>query len=475
MPIISIEFATFFALFFAVYWGFKSVPTAQNALLLVANLALLSYVNTTFALSVSAFSFAVALVAKAMQSTKTAGWRKFWLIVGVSAAVGVLAFFKYYDFFRPSLYEMGFENVTDLVMPLGLSYYVFQSIAYLVELYRKKTPALKWYELWFYFSFFLTITMGPIIRASRFKSIDGVNAGMTEQLRSHRQIRSPALALTLVLLGVAKIWLLAAHLGSELVTPVFDNPLQYSVPMLLSGAYGYTLQLFFEFSGYCDLVMGLAFFLGFRLPWNFRAPLYARNIREFWERWHITLSTWIRDYIYIPLGGNRKGFWRTQLNVMIAFMLSGIWHGNSWNFLIWGTLHGLALVLFHLKIYFFGTAQPATTHWQKMRQLASIVLTFNFVVFAFIIFKIQSLDETIEFFNVLFNTQTPALFETWFLIVVIHIGVLCYPLWRQCMRHFVSLLASLPVPYWFVVVLLIFQVIIAFAPSGIPGFIYADF
>lgn len=472
---ISIEFACFFALFFPIYWCFQSAPKIQNTLLLAANLALLSYMNITFAFSVSVFSFTIALITVAMQSTEIRVWRKCWLIVGISTSLGMLIFFKYYDFFRPSLYKMGFQEVTDLVMPLGLSYYVFQSISYLIELYRNKTPALKWYELWLYFSFFLTITMGPIIRASRFKSIDGVNAGMTEQLRRHRHIRSPALAVTLVLLGIAKIWLLAAHLGAELVAPVFDNPMQYSLAMLLSGAYGYTLQLFFEFSGYSDLVMGLALFLGFRLPWNFRAPLYSRNIREFWERWHITLSTWIRDYIYIPLGGNRKGLWRTQCNLMVAFVLSGIWHGNNGTFLIWGTLHGLALVLFNLKNHFFGTVQTATTYWQKTRQLASILVTFNFIVFTFIIFKVQDVNEIIEFFNAVLNTQTPAQFEMWFLIFIIHISVLGYPLWKQCLRHFVALLMALPTPYWFIIVLLVFQIIVTFAPSGIPGFIYAEF
>ncbi|PID63562.1 MAG: alginate O-acetyltransferase [Gammaproteobacteria bacterium] len=475
MPFISIEFAAFFALFFAAYWCFDTAPKVQNALLLLASLALLSYINVTFALSVSAFAFGISGVAKGMTSAKTEKMRRRWLIAGLSAAVCLLAFFKYYDFFRNSLYEMGFEDVADIVMPLGLSYYIFQSIAYLVELYRRKTPALKWHELWLHFSFFPTITMGPIIRASRFNSVAGINLGMTEQLRRPRQIRSPALALALVLLGVVKVWLLAAHLGAELVSPVFDNPMQYSLPMLLAGAYGYTLQLFFEFSGYCDLVMGLALFLGFRLPWNFRAPLYASNIREFWGRWHITLSTWIRDYIYIPLGGSRKGFWRTQLNLMLAFMLSGIWHGNSWNFLLWGTLHGLALVLLHLKIRWFGEAPPVTTPWQKAKHLASIVLTFNFVVFAFVIFKTSDLYEAAQFFSAWFDTQAPAMLEAWLLILAIHVGVLSYPLWTESLRHFVGLLRALPTPYWLVVILLLLQVVIAFAPAGIPEFIYADF
>ncbi len=496
MPILSPEFAVFFLLFMLVYWSFQAVPKAQNWLLLVANIGLLFYVSYRSAvpdvqkynivISVVAFSLVMTFIGVRLQKEKKAGRRKYWLSLGIIFSLSVLGFFKYHSFFLPVLYSMGYDDIGTIFIPLGLSYYVFQSIAYLMGIFRGIAPALRWHELLLHFSFFLTITSGPIIRADRFKSIDGVNLGATEQIRRQRHLLQPALAVSLILLGTAKTWWFSGYIAESFVEPVFNNPMQYNVAAILAAVYGYTLELFFDFSGYSDLVIGLALLLGFRLPWNFRAPLYAVNIKDFWARWHITLSTWIRDYIYIPLGGSRKGFFRTQVNLFIAFTLSGIWHGDTINFLIWGALHGLALVFLHIKQYFFPPARPSQAQeedeqeearpwWQTAKKYLSIFITFNFVCFAFVVFKITTLAELQAFFTALFLTEAQSTYGDWLLILIVLAGIAAYPQWINLFQRFVAYLQELPLSMWVVIIILVLQIIIICAPAGIPGFIYADF
>lgn len=194
-----------------------------------------------------------------------------WLIGGIAFALALLLFFKYSDALRSLLYTAAGLELAEIIMPLGLSYYVFQSIAYLGAAYKRRIPVLRLHELCLHFSFFLTITAGPIARAARFKSIAGMQAGMAVQLLEPRRLRYPALAVSLILLGTLKCWVLAAHISAQFADPVFGNPQQYSAAALLGAVYAYTIALFFNFSGYSDLVIGMALLLGFRLPQNFAA------------------------------------------------------------------------------------------------------------------------------------------------------------------------------------------------------------
>ncbi len=473
MPILSPEFSLFFLLFFPCYWAFRAAPKIQNGLLLIANLSLLLYLNIGFAASVFFFSWLITVVSWHIQYSEERV-RRFWLWFGVICALILLAFFKYFDFFRPKIYALGYTKVADMIMPLGLSYYVFQSVAYLVAIYQRKVPLFKWHELLLHFSFFLTITAGPIIRASRFKTINGSQLGFAEQLHQPRKLLNPSLAVTLILLGAAKTWCFSGQISLHFVEPVFDNPMQYSPVAILLAVYGYTLQLFFDFSGYSDLVIGLGLLLGFQLPQNFDAPLFARNLNEFWSRWHMTLSTWIRDYIYIPLGGSRRGFGRTQLNLLIAMLLSGIWHGNSWNFFIWGALHGLALVSFNIKRKLIGA--PNEESWLYfLKQALAIFLTFNFVCFTFVIFKLTEFAEIKAVFHALISSEQRISSTEWDYIFLMYMGLACYPLLKALLHYFVRFLRCLPPPLWIILIVLFLQIIVTFSPAGIPGFIYADF
>lgn len=240
--------------------------------------------------------------------------------------------------------------------------------------------------------------------------------------------------------------------------------------------YGYTFQLFWDFSGYTDLVMGLAMFLGFQLPKNFSMPLIAHNIRNFWERWHITLSSWIRDYIYIPLGGNRLGFWRTQFNVLLAMILSGVWHGYGWHFLLWGLLHGLALVILNVADRVFG--RDVLFYKGKLGKALGILTTFSFVSVTFVVFRTGSLSEAnLVFYALLGGGQGFRLPETNVLLLLGLFALILstYRLWINGFYWAVRGLERLSVWLWFIPISLILLFLLIVSPSGIPGFIYANF
>lgn len=477
MPLLSIEFALFFIVFLPVYWCAASSPGVQNVLLLAASLGWICRISPVFAAVVLLYSSCIYLLSVLM-ATEKEGVRQFWLGCGVAAALTVLAFFKYYDFFRPMMMRyLGRSDLVDILMPLGLSYYTFQSLAYLV--YCGKNPLgakFSWQGLLLHLSFFPTVTAGPIIRASEFKSVDGMQPGALGQIQtaSRREMVRPALAVCLIVSGLAKKWWFAGALAEGWVAPVFANPEQFGGWHVLLGMYGYTFQLFWDFSGYSDLVIGMAMLLGFRLPQNFSAPLRASNIRAFWDRWHISLSAWIRDYVYIPLGGSRKGFFRTQLNLMLAMVLSGIWHGYGWNFLVWGALHGAALVLLNCGDRLFG--RNVLSGSRLFAPLAWL-FTFHFVCFSFVVFNTADLADAFVLFSSLFNHAAwsmPSRADV-LLGALLFSMIVLYPYLLRLFDACVRVLERVPMYLWFVLLLPVLLAVAVFAPSGIPGFIYANF
>lgn len=474
MPLLSVEFLLFFLLFFPLYWSLRTEPQWQNALLLSASLGWLYYLDPYFMLTVIGYSFSVAFFATAISRSENK-WRRLWFSLAILFSVACLALFKLADFFLPSLKQWLNDDTLDILMPLGVSYYVFQSIAYLVSLYRTNEIKLQWQNLLLHFSFFPTITSGPISRVENFKTIDGITLGMGQQLNplKPRTIIFPALAIGLVLMGIAKKWWLASFFANTWVDPIFSNPMQYDSLSVLMSIYSYTLQLFFDFSGYSDLVLGLGMLLGFRLPNNFRSPLIASNLRDYWERWHISLSTWIRDHIYIPLGGSRKGFVRTQLHLIVAMVFSGWWHGNTLNFVLWGFIHAIGLVLLNVgdKVWTRNALSRSTSWFVKG---LGIFFTFNFVAFAFVFFRMTSFDEALLLFQSLLSSQV-AINGVLFNLFTVIIVAFFLSVGRNLFRNAVVILHRMPLYLWIVPIVVAMVLVITLSPSGIPGFIYANF
>jgi alginate O-acetyltransferase complex protein AlgI len=268
------------------------------------------------------------------------GYRRAWLLASVVSNLGILAFFKYYNFLAGNvnflLEPLGVSvPFLRILLPAGISFYTFKSMSYTIDVYRRKIePCQSQLDYTTFVTFFPELIAGPIVRASVFLPQMTRPMGPTFE----RTVRGGSL----FLLGLTKKLLIADRL-STIADPIFAQPALYSAPTLWCAALAYSLQIYCDFSGYSDMAIGVAKMIGYDLPENFNMPYLSTSITEFWRRWHITLSSWLRDYLYIPLGGNQKGRVRTYINLMLTMLLGGLWHGASWNFVAWGLFHGVGL------------------------------------------------------------------------------------------------------------------------------------
>ncbi len=266
-------------------------------------------------------------------------FRKACVAVSLCTSLGILAYFKYANFFLWNISAMVGSNFQplDLILPVGISFYTFQSVSYIVDVYKGRVkPTATWLEYAFFLSFFPALVAGPIVRADYF----------LPQIRKNESASRSELynGLWLIILGVIKKAIIADYIA-QYNDLIFQSPGTYSGFETLMGIIGYTMQIYCDFSGYSDMAIGLALIMGFKLAPNFNFPYKSRNVTDFWRRWHISLSSWLRDYIYIPLGGNRKGTIRTYLNNFATMLIGGLWHGAAWKFVFWGAMHGVGLAI----------------------------------------------------------------------------------------------------------------------------------
>lgn len=321
------------------------------------------------------------VLARAMCRAVSLGRRRLLLWCSVVLNLGLLAYFKYTNFllelFTP-LWHGHFEPWA-IVLPVGISFFTFQSMSYTIDIYRGRIQPLSHVlDYAFYVSFFPQLVAGPIVRAADF----------LEQIRRPLVVSQAMIGrgLFLVACGLVKKAIVSDYISINFVERVFDAPQLYSGLENLLAVYGYALQIYCDFSGYSDMAIGIALLLGFHFPDNFRAPYTAASITDFWRRWHISLSSWLKDYLYISLGGSHHGRWRQSVNLMLTMLLGGLWHGASLHFVLWGGLHGLALVLDKLRLHFL----PWAKGWAY--RVLGWVLTFHFVCFCWLIFRHEQLS-----------------------------------------------------------------------------------
>lgn len=265
--------------------------------------------------------------------------RRLCLTASIATSLSVLCYFKYANFFMWNWNQMveGNFQPLDVILPVGISFYTFQSISYIVDVYKGRVaPTRRWIDYLFFLSFFPALVAGPIVRADYF----------LPQIERNRSATSAEVywGLWLILIGIVKKALIADYI-SQYNDLIFASPQGYSGFESLMGVVGYTMQIYCDFSGYSDMAIGIALILGFRLGKNFDFPYKSRNLTDFWRRWHISLSSWLRDYVYIPLGGNRRGTARTYINNFLTMLIGGLWHGAAWKFVFWGAMHGVGLAL----------------------------------------------------------------------------------------------------------------------------------
>ena len=303
-----------------------------------------------------------------------------WLSIGMS--LSILGFFKYANFFLWNWNQMveGNFQPLDIILPVGISFYTFQSISYIVDVYKGRvSPTETWIEYLFFLSYFPALVAGPIVRADYFLP--------QIQNRDHASRQEMAAGLWLIILGLVKKAVEADYIA-QYNDLIFASPTGYSGLESLMGVVGYVVQIYCDFSGYSDMAIGISAIMGFRLTRNFNFPYKSRNLTDFWRRWHISLSTWLRDYVYIPLGGNRRGTLRTYVNNFLTMLVGGLWHGAAWKFVIWGGMHGVGLIV-HKALRPWLVKIPDT--WPV--KAASWTLTMAYVSFLFIFFRAASFED----------------------------------------------------------------------------------
>lgn len=316
----------------------------------------------------------------------TAPWKRSSLLaVSLMVNLGMLGYFKYTNFFHEMLSQAAGLTYQpfDIFLPVGISFFTFQSLSYTIDVYRNKLkPVTHLLDYAFFVSFFPQLVAGPIVRAADFLPQLNRPTLVTKDMFGR--------GVFLICTGLVKKAIISNYISLNFVDRVFEAPTLYTGFENLMGIYGYALQIYCDFSGYSDMAIGIALLLGFHFNLNFNSPYQATNITEFWRRWHISLSTWLRDYLYISLGGNRKGKFRTYVNLLITMLLGGLWHGASWRFILWGGLHGLALAI-HKAV----DSLPFTIRSPLLRTMFSIggvLITFHFVCFCWIFFRASSLE-----------------------------------------------------------------------------------
>ncbi|MDF0731356.1 MBOAT family protein [Pseudomonas entomophila] len=467
MSFLSIEFGLCFTLFFILYWSLCWSVRLQNLLLLAASYGLVASFSLPALGILLGYSALVHVLGRLAARHPGRGFNTVLLLALV---LGCFYLFKYQAFFvegaQAALAAAGLTvslPIVEVLAPIGLSFYAFHSVSYLVSVNRRELAPVAALDVALYLAFFPSLVAGPVNRA----------AHLLPQIRptAMRQVLEPQRALGLIALAVVKLFLLGGWLASTWVDPVFDTPGSYTPEQVLLSVYGYSFLIYFNFSGYTNLVTGIALLLGFRLPENFDAPYAARNLKAFWGRWHISLSRFIRDYVYIPLGGNRRGAWRGNLNMLLAMLVSGLWHGASANFLIWGALHGVGLALYKL----FDALLPGFARAPGSDLLARL-LTFHYVAFAWIFFRSPTLGGAWEMLDAITGVSLAGLNSaTGALLLGCVLYVASYPQWLMLLRQGSAASQRLP---WalYPVPLAVFMALVIFASqSGVPGFIYASF
>jgi D-alanyl-lipoteichoic acid acyltransferase DltB (MBOAT superfamily) len=469
----TFAYAIFFGVVFVVAWLLVRYGRLRLWFLLLASYYFYAQWDPRFLLLIFASSSVDWLLGSAIASAPSAGRRKQWLALTVAMNLGVLGLFKYFDFgvaqMSALLQSFGFhppEIALRLTLPVGISFFTFESMSYVIDVYRRQIPPHKSYvEYLAFVAFFPHLVAGPIIRPRDLLPQLSAPARFDPQLASR--------ALLLIGLGLVKKVAIGDYLALNLVDRVFDAPLQYSALECYVALVAYAVQIYCDFSGYTDIAIGSAALLGIVFPPNFNSPYKAHNIIDFWRRWHISLSTWLRDYLYIPLGGNRHGRARTYFNLLITMLLGGLWHGANLTFVVWGALHGALLVVTRAFQELRGARQD--TPPSGVVRAVSVLLTFHAVCFCWLFFRSRSLDDALLMLGRLasFSTFHPNLDAR--VLGVLAIGLISHYCPERWYERLLGGFARMPAPLQAAVLLVLSLSVREMASLEAVPFVYFQF
>lgn len=469
MLFVELRFFLFFAIIFGVYWSLRN-NTARKGWLTLASYIFYAAWDWRFLSLVIFCSVANYILALQIEKSPDSSSRRSWALTSaIIINLSILFFFKYFNFFANSLVDLattfGSEvsrTTLNIILPVGISFFTFQAMSYVIDVYRREIPAEpRFLDVAFYKAFFPQLVAGPIVRAADFMP----------QMKDARHWRDvPATScILLFLVGFIKKAGISDNLA-PIVDEVFAAPGTFTTESVIAGVWLYAVQIYCDFSGYTDMAIATAGLLGYRFIKNFDAPYLASSITAFWRRWHMSLSSWLRDYLYIPLGGNRRGLLMQRRNLMLTMLLGGLWHGASYNFVIWGFLHGSALVI-------NGLLPRSSNSPKRMALITSflgVLFTFWWVSLTWIFFRASDIGTALEMartYITLQSTGTRSLdIPAWPIL-----GGLLLVHWLTYRFRILEAVQRLPLPVVAVGVGAVAALALGFVPTGYRPFIYFQF
>ena len=485
----TLDFLIFFIFILALLFIIKH-RKFQHIFLLIASYFFFYYSSNYLIILLIVSTLLDFYVGKAIWNTVDVTKKKIFLIVSLVGNLGLLGFFKYSDFAILQFNYLGEQfnlasNIPflNLALPIGISFYTFQTMSYTIDIYRGKLkPSQTLREFALFVTFFPQLVAGPIVRASEFLpqlreklQKSGTNQKIKQIIFENSNLK---LGITLIIIGFFKKMFFADNIA-PIANEIFSNPYGLESFTIIIGAIAFGLQIYGDFSGYTDIAIGAALILGFKLPINFNKPYFATSPSDFWRRWHISLSTWLRDYLYIPLGGNKKGSKLTYANLMIVMFLGGLWHGASWNYVIWGVLHGSYLAIHKILVNKFPRLVNNIFFETKSGKILSIFVTQYLIFLAWIAFRVKDVDAIMYSFTkyILLDFEFANTIE-FILVHKLAILIMClfiifnFISYRKNMKETIS---NLKLKYWILILVMPILLILLFYDATPNDFIYFQF
>jgi D-alanyl-lipoteichoic acid acyltransferase DltB (MBOAT superfamily) len=467
------DFAIFFAIVYVGQWLLNPYAGPWKAFMVLASYVFYAWWDWRFIFLLAASTIIAHFGAKILSRLEGTA-RRVGLWATLCGLLGLLAWFKYYGFVAVNLdnllHTVGLGRpmpLLNITLPVGISFFTFMAVSYVVDVYRRTLAPARGIDVTVYLSFFPHLVAGPIVRGTE----------LLPQIRRRRNPRDVQYveACWLILVGLGKKVVLSSYLSTYVVDPVFADPRQHSALEVLFAVYGYAVQIYADFSGYTDMAIGLALLMGFQFPQNFRRPYTAISLQDFWRRWHMTLSFWLRDYLYIPLGGNRGPEWRISVNILITMLLGGLWHGAAWTFVAWGLFHGVGQVIGRQRRR-VREARGLPAEPQTRGRIAwARFVTFQLVCVGWLFFRATTMGNAGEMVSRLFVGWGPSPLVTPLAVLAIAsgIGIQYVPDdWLGRVKHVFA--ARRPLVQGGILGLVLLA-ITTFGPQGVAPFIYYRF
>lgn len=469
-------FLFLFLFFTAIYYALKKQLSAR--ILFVTAFSLYFYYKTSgfYFLLLVFVSLSDYIIGHGIYRAQRLLYRRLWLALSITINLGLLCYFKYTNFLGEifsQLIDQPFE-MQHIFLPIGISFFTFQSMSYVIDIYRHRIAPLGLYlDYIFYVSFFPQLVAGPIVRARDFiPQITRNPIGVSRAEFGE--------GVYLIMAGLFKKAIISDYISLNFVDRIFDNPSLYTGFENLMGVYGYALQIYCDFSGYSDMAIGIALLLGFRFNPNFNSPYKSATITEFWRRWHISLSSWLKDYLYISLGGNRKGKLRTYFNLMITMLLGGLWHGAAYRFLLWGALHGASLGVHKAVMDRFPSFKAQGEDMPRWRRVIGILITFNIVCLGWVFFRADSMTTAMDVLTRIFTAFHPEIFVDfllgykWVMLLLVG-GYLLHFTSDRIERRAMAIVSRLPLVVYAVMLTALIWVVMQMRSGDVQPFIYFQF